>query len=231
MNEPFTNRKIVLDTETTGMNTSGKIYLNHKIIEIGAVEIKNRKITNNNFHQYINPNRKIDESAFKIHGISNSFLKNKPLFSHIYLNFLNYIKNSEIIIHNASFDVNFLNYEFSFLNTKIKDITKICKVTDTLKMARVLFPGKRNSLDALCKRYKVISNRNFHGALLDANILAKIYLLMTSGQKSINFKILEEKNKKNISFSNYKNNRKPFFLKSSLKDLKNHKKYLNFIKK
>ncbi|MCW5197257.1 DNA polymerase III subunit epsilon [Buchnera aphidicola] len=188
------DRQIVLDTETTGLNNQGKIYLGHRIIEIGAVELINRKFTNNNFHVYINPNRSIQPDAFKIHGISNDFLLDKPTFGDIYKDFIKYINNSEIIIHNANFDVGFLNYELNKLNLKIKKISDICNIIDTLKIARSIFPGKKNSLDALCKRYKICINRKLHSAIQDAKILSKVYLRMTSMQKEIDFVSINNKN-------------------------------------
>ncbi|MCW5197668.1 DNA polymerase III subunit epsilon [Buchnera aphidicola] len=178
------NRQIVLDTETTGINSNGKVYLNHRIIEIGAIEIINRRITKNFFHVYLNPNRLIDKEAYKIHGISDKFLLDKPTFSDIYKNFIQYIKNSQLIIHNSKFDLSFLNYELKLLNKNIPEILNYCTVLDTLKLSRKIFPGKKNSLEALCKRYKINYHRKLHSAILDAKLLAKVYLLMTSHQKS-----------------------------------------------
>ncbi|CAL4320683.1 DNA polymerase III subunit epsilon [Buchnera aphidicola (Chaitophorus sp. 3695)] len=178
------NRKIVLDTETTGINSHGSVYLNHRIIEIGAIEIIDRHITKNNFHVYLNPNRLIDKGAYKIHGISNKFLLDKPNFSDIYEKFIKYIKNSELIIHNSKFDLSFLNYELNLLNKNIPEILNYCTVLDTLKLSRKIFPGKKNSLEALCKRYKINYHRKLHSAILDAKLLAKVYLLMTAHQQS-----------------------------------------------
>ena len=176
-------RQIVLDTETTGLDYSR----GHKIIEIGCVEIIDRKITNNNFHTYVNPCRKIDEGAISVHGITNDFLKDKPLFEDIKDKFYSYIKEAELIIHNAPFDTGFINSEFSAFDPKF-DIERYCKIFDSLTFARKLFPGQKNSLDALCKRFNVDnSSRDYHGALLDANLLADVYLLMTGGQTSLSF--------------------------------------------
>lgn len=220
-------RQIVLDTETTGINMNGIPYKGHRIIEIGAIEIINRRFTNNNFHVYLNPNRSIDPNAFKIHGISNQFLKNKPSFKDISNKFLKYIKNSELIIHNAAFDVGFINYEFKMINSTFLNIQKFCNIIDTLAIARKIFPGKRNNLDALCTRYCIDnSKRNLHGALLDAQILADIFLLMTGGQHCFSF--TEKKNIVKHKFN--KNLSKLRILKANFKEIKEHQQYLNLIK-
>ncbi|BGI50924.1 MAG: DNA polymerase III subunit epsilon [Arsenophonus endosymbiont of Ceratovacuna japonica] len=183
-------RQVVLDIETTGMNRLGAHYEGHNIIEIGAVEIINRCLTNQHFHVYIKPKRLIDPEAFKIHGISDNFLYNKPTFADIADDLLNFIQGSELIIHNAPFDIGFIDYEFSNLNKDIPKIVKFCKITDSLILARKLFPGKRNNLNSLCDRYNIDnSKRILHGALLDAEILAKIYIIMTRGQISLDFSI------------------------------------------
>ncbi len=174
-------RYIVLDTETTGLETSQ----GHRIIEIGCVEVIDRSITGKTYHQYINPEREIDEGAIEVHGISNEFLIDKPKFHDIVTDFMNFINGSELIIHNARFDVGFINYELSKLkngkdNRQVEDN---CTVLDTLALARKMHPGQKNNLDALCKRYNVNnSERDLHGALLDAEILADVYLAMTGGQ-------------------------------------------------
>ncbi|WP_343190099.1 DNA polymerase III subunit epsilon [Buchnera aphidicola] len=224
-------RKVVLDTETTGINSILKKNLNrHRIIEIGAVEIIDRKLTKKKFHCYLNPNRKIENTAFKIHGISNEFLLDKPIFSDIVESFIDFIKNSDLIIHNASFDIKFLEYELSIINHNVNKISQICNIVDTLTLARNLYPGKKNTLDALCKRYKIKNfKRNFHSAILDAKILSELYIRMTRKQNTINF-FENKKENKNL----YINKKK--FLKNILK-LANkeeklfHKKYLNIIKK
>lgn len=181
-------RQIVLDTETTGMNMSGNHYEGHRIIEIGAVEIINRRLTKNNFHAYLKPNRPVDPEAFKIHGISNEFLNDKCTFSDIADAFFDYIRGAELVIHNAAFDIAFIDYEFGMLNRNFEKVNTLCGVIDTLAMARKLFPGKRNSLDALCARYAIDnSKRTLHGALLDAEILADVFLTMTGGQTSLAF--------------------------------------------
>ncbi|SCC16289.1 DNA polymerase III subunit epsilon [Gilliamella intestini] len=181
-------RQIVLDTETTGMNQEGNNhYEGHKIIEIGAVEIINRRLTGNHFHVYINPERLIDEDAFKVHGISDDFVKDKPIFKNVAHDFIKFIDGAELIIHNASFDVGFMDYEFRLCGLDFKTADH-CIITDTLAMARRLFPGKRNNLDVLCERYQIDnSHRTLHGALLDAEILAEVYLAMTGGQTTLSF--------------------------------------------
>lgn len=177
------NRQIVLDTETTGMNQNGgPHYLGHRIIEIGCVEVVNRRLTGNHYHVYIKPDRVVDEEAIRVHGITDAFLADKPIFNEIAEEFKTFIDGAELIIHNASFDVGFIDYEFEKLGWKLK-VKDICDVTDTLAMARSQFPGKRNSLDALCTRFDIDnSHRSLHGALLDAEILADVYLFMTGGQ-------------------------------------------------
>lgn len=181
-------RQIVLDTETTGMNQIGAHYEGHCIIEIGAVEVINRRLTGNNFHVYIKPDRLIDPEAFGVHGIADEFLRDKPVFGDVVDDFIEYIRGAELIIHNASFDIGFMDYEFNKLKRGIPKTDTFCKVTDSLALARRLFPGKRNSLDALCSRYEIDnSKRTLHGALLDSQILADVWLTMTGGQTSMTF--------------------------------------------
>lgn len=178
-------RQIVLDTETTGMNQFGAHYEGHCIIEIGAVEMINRRLTGNNFHIYIKPDRPVDPDAIKVHGITDEMLADKPTFNEIAQQFIEYIQGAELLIHNASFDIGFMDYEFSKLNIGL-NTSEICLITDTLQMARQMYPGKRNSLDALCERLGIDnSKRTLHGALLDAEILADVYLTMTGGQTSL----------------------------------------------
>lgn len=175
-------RQIVLDTETTGLETSQ----GHRIIEIGCVELFNRKLTGRHYHQYVNPEREIDAGAYAVHGINNERLANEPVFSQIADDFLDFIGDAELIIHNAAFDIGFIDYEFSLLNPRHTSITKRCSVIDTLLLARSKHPGQKNNLDALCKRYGVDnSQRDLHGALLDAEILADVYLTMTGGQTAL----------------------------------------------
>jgi DNA polymerase-3 subunit epsilon len=175
-------RQIVLDTETTGLEPSQ----GHRIIEIGCVELINRRKTENTFHQYLNPEREIEDGAYDVHGLSTDFLSDKPLFKDIAQDFIEFIRDAELIIHNAPFDIAFLNAELNNLGKKWGKIDEICTITDTLKTARDLHPGQKNSLDALCGRYSVDnSSRNLHGALLDARILLDVYLAMTGGQTSL----------------------------------------------
>lgn len=172
-------RQIILDTETTGLETRE----GHRIIEIGCVELLNRRLTGNHYHQYIQPERASDEGAIEVHGITDEFLADKPLFATVAAEFLDFIKGAELIIHNAPFDMGFINYELSLLGPQWGKVLDHCTVLDTLDMARKMHPGQRNSLDALCKRYDIDnSSRTLHGALLDSEILADVYLAMTGGQ-------------------------------------------------
>jgi DNA polymerase III subunit epsilon len=176
-------RQIILDTETTGINPKD----GHRIVEIGCVELINRRFTGNNFHVYINPERIIDAEVVAVHGITNERVRNEPKFREIATDFYNYIQGAELVIHNAAFDIGFINHEFSLLQAKIPPVEQYCAVLDTLLMARELHPGQKNNLDALCRRYDINnSHRTLHGALLDAEILADVYLLMTGGQVSLN---------------------------------------------
>jgi DNA polymerase-3 subunit epsilon len=174
-------RQIILDTETTGLDPA----LGHRIIEIAAVEIVNRRFTDKHYHQYVNPEREIDAGALEVHGITGEFLADKPKFREVAKEMLEFIEGAELIIHNAPFDVAFLDHELALL--ELQTLRNYCpQVTDTLKMAKGLHPGKRNSLDALCERYQIDnSSRSLHGALLDARLLAEVYLSMTRGQDSL----------------------------------------------
>ncbi len=175
-------RQIVLDTETTGLATTQ----GHRIIEIGCIEIVNRRFTGREYHSFLNPERDIDEGAEAVHGMSLADLETQPRFSDIADEFLEFIKESELVIHNAEFDVGFLDYELKLMKHPNPEIKKHAEVLDTLSLARRLHPGQRNSLDALCKRYDVdASRRNVHGALIDAELLAKVYLAMTGGQAAL----------------------------------------------
>jgi DNA polymerase-3 subunit epsilon len=181
-------RQIVLDTETTGMNKLVVHYEGHRIIEIGAVEVINRRLTGRHFHVYLKPDRLIDPEAYGVHGISDEFLADKPTFSQVTDEFLDFIRGGELIIHNAPFDIGFMDYEFGMLQRSIPKTNTFCSITDSLFMARRLFPGKRNNLDALCDRYLIDNTkRTLHGALLDAEILAEVYLAMTGGQTTLSF--------------------------------------------
>ena len=181
--EKHNDRIIVLDTETTGLDPQE----GHRIIEIGCVEIfKRRVIKKNNFHRYINPERLIEAEASEIHGIKNEDLQDKPVFADIVDEFIAFIKGAELVIHNAEFDVGFINHEFKLLNKNLGTVTDYCTVFDTLALAKKKHPGQRNNLDALCKRYNIDnSHRTLHGALLDSEILADVFLAMTGGQASL----------------------------------------------
>jgi DNA polymerase-3 subunit epsilon len=174
-------RQIVLDTETTGLNAK----LGDRVIEVGCVELLNRTVTERHFHRYLNPEREIEEGAAKVHGLTAEFLADKPKFAEIAREFVDYVSGAELIIHNAAFDVEFLDRELALLG--MKPLGEYCAgVVDTLAMARELHPGKKNSLDALCERYMVSNaHRTLHGALLDARLLAEVYLALTRGQESL----------------------------------------------
>lgn len=185
-------RQVVLDTETTGMNMTGQPQIGHNIIEIGAVEVINRRLTGRTFHVYIKPPREVDEEAIRVHGITNEFLQDKPVFAEIADDFLAFIKGAELIIHNAPFDVAFMDQEFSYLKNPPPKTAEMCTVTDSLQLARKMYPGKRNNLDALCDRLGIDnSKRVLHGALLDAEILADVFLMMTGGQIAL---LVDEEN-------------------------------------
>ena len=175
-------RQVVLDTETTGL----EVELEHRVIEIGCVEIFNRRVTGRHFHRYLNPERDIDEGAIEVHGLTREKLQKEATFVEIRAEFLEFVRGAELIIHNAAFDVAFLNAELGRGAASIERIGDLCRVLDTLALARQMHPGQRNSLDALCKRYSVDnSRRDYHGALLDARLLADVYLAMTGGQGAL----------------------------------------------
>ena len=178
-------RQVVLDTETTGLDPQQ----GHRIIEIGCVEIQNRRLTGRHFHRYLNPDRDIDAGAIEVHGLTSDFLADKPRFAQIEAELLDFITGAELVIHNAPFDMGFLNAEMRQTSSALKSLDSVCTVLDTLLLAREKHPGQRNNLDALCKRYGVDNTqRTLHGALLDAEILADVYLLMTSGQSRLSLK-------------------------------------------
>ena len=179
------NRQIILDTETTGLDPKS----GHRIIEIGCVEIINRRFAGEEFHVYLNPDRDSDEGALRVHGLTTEFLKDKPHFQEVYEDFIAFIKDSELLIHNAEFDVGFLNNEIGLIAKKNPPIASVVeRITDTLKIAREKHPGQRNSLDALVGRYEVGGyDRELHGALLDSKILGDVYLAMTGGQSALDF--------------------------------------------
>ncbi len=175
-------RQIVLDTETTGLSTTQ----GHRIIEIGCIEMVNRRLTGREFHRFLNPDRDIDEGAEAVHGISRAQLETEPRFAEIVDEFLEFVADAELIIHNADFDVGFIEHELHLMEHPKPKISDHCLVLDTLTLAREIHPGQRNSLDALCKRYEVdASKRDVHGALIDSELLARVYLAMTGGQSSL----------------------------------------------
>ncbi len=214
-------RLIVLDTETTGLDVDS----GHKIIEIGCIEIIDRNITDNSFHKYINPQRLVDEKAYEVHGISNEDLKDKPIFDDIIDEFALYISDSPLIIHNAPFDLGFLKSEYAQSNHDEASLENSREIIDTLKIARKASPGKRNTLDALCSRYSVDNtDRSLHGALLDAQLLANVYLRMTQGQTLI--KGLSEANvDKNHDTNAIIENRKAKIIYADTQDIEEHEKY------
>ncbi len=220
------NRQIVLDTETTGLEPSK----GHRIIEIGCIEMINRRVTDNHWHHYIQPDREVDVGAFEVHGISNEFLQDKPRFHELVDSFLDYIQGAELIIHNAPFDVGFLNHELSLLENKPR-IEDICTVLDTLVMARQKHPGQKNNLDALCKRYEIDNSaRTLHGALLDSEILAEVYLNMTGGQTALLLDAEDDQQQhaESIQVSDLQVENLPLW-QASEKDLDAHQQYLDFI--
>ena len=226
------NRIIVLDTETTGMNfADGPGYEGHRIVENGAVEIIIRKLTGNSFHVYIKPDRLIDLEAIDVHGITDEFLYDKPEYKDVHDEFLEFIKGAELVAHNAPFDVGFMDYEFSKLNKLIGTTDQYCKITDTLAMAKKIFPGKRNNLDILCDRYGIDnSHRTLHGALLDAEILADVYLLMTGGQTSLSFNAGNQSDSSEESIKRLNSGRKGLkVLRATADEIEAHEKRLDIV--
>ncbi len=225
-------RQIVLDTETTGLEPSA----GHRIIEIGCVELVERKLTGNTFHQYINPQRIVDDGAIEVHGITNEFLEDKPYFADIYDDFLKFVQGAELVIHNAPFDVGFINNEIALLEKSsgrsLKKIEHYCTILDTLKMARDMHPGQKNTLDALCKRYYIDnSNRELHGALLDSEILADVYLAMTGGQTRLTLSDSDEAGHEE-TIQRLSADREPLkILRATEEELSNHESYLDMIEK
>ena len=216
-------RSVTLDIETTGLS----FLEGHKIVEIGCVELVNNFPSGKTWQRYINPERSMPEEAFKIHGLSEEFLINKPVFSDIIDDFLNFIKDSDLIIHNSRFDLTFINYELEANNSKAIDPKKN-NVIDTLNLARKMYPGQSVSLDALSRRYKINIERENHGALLDAEILAEVYLEMHGGrQQNINLTENENKTKKNISTQIYDYSRKIYEVTDQEK--KKHQELIDFI--
>jgi len=213
--------EVILDTETTGLSTKEK----HKIVEIGCVELNNLIPTNKIFHEYINPKRTVSEEAYKVHGYSDKFLSNKKIFAEISEDFLNFIKDKKLIIHNAPFDLSFLNYELKLINKKPIDKKN---VIDTLEIARSKYPGSQNSLDALCKRFNIDnSKREKHSALIDCNLLKEVYInLLDQKEPKLNLDSNELFNSKLNNNTNRKNNISRKIIKPSDQEIKLHKEYL-----
>ena len=222
-------RQIVLDTETTGIGHEH----GHRVIEIGCVELFDRKLTGKHFHVYLNPQRQVDEGAFRVHGISNEFLQDKPLFEDKAEEFWEFIVGAELIIHNAPFDVGFLNSELKLIQWN-KKLENFCTIIDTLVLARDKYPGQRNSLDALCKRFGIDHfNRDLHGALLDAEILAYVYLAMTGGQTSL-FAEVEEASihtKTKVQEVAALNLINPIVLPANTEEIELHQDFVGFLSK
>ena len=219
-------KQIILDTETTGLDPKS----GHRVIEIGCIELINRKFTGEQFHVYLNPDRDSEEGALKVHGLTTEFLSDKPRFTEIYDDFIKFIDNSELLIHNAEFDVKFLDHEIKLLSKKLPSISNcVSKITDTLQIAREKHPGQRNSLDALVKRYEIGGyDRELHGALLDSQILGDVYLSMTGGQSALNF---SDTNDENSSIADQGNNKEHLDLNLRVIELSDeeknaHKEYL-----
>lgn len=220
-------RQIVLDTETTGLEPSQ----GHRIIEIGCVELVNRRLTGNTWHHYFNPEREIDAGAYAVHGLSNEFLADKPRFADLADEFLDYIRGAELIIHNAPFDVGFLNHELSLLDPPRPPVEEIARVLDTLQMARQKHPGQKNTLDALCKRYQVDNSaRSLHGALLDSEILAEVYLMMSGGQTRLMLDAEEEARQEGAEIRRARVDAESLPLwQPAEEDLEAHREYLGFL--
>ena len=221
-------RQVILDTETTGLEPSQ----GHNVIEIGGVEMIKRRLTGNNYHQYIKPDRESDEDAIRIHGITNEFLADKPKFSQITAEFIEYVRGAELVIHNAPFDVGFLNAELE-RNGCTERIEDICSVVDSLQLARRKHPGQKNNLDALCRRYGIDnSHRELHGALLDSEILADVYLQMTGGQTRLNLSGNDKSGEDDLSIRRLSGERKPLkIIRASADELKHHEERLDIVEK
>jgi DNA polymerase-3 subunit epsilon len=222
-------RQIVLDTETTGLEPEQ----GHRIIEIGCIELINRKFTGKRYHQYINPEREVEEGALQVHGITNQFLKDKPVFATVVKEFMDFISGAELIIHNAPFDTAFINHELKLTKQNWNTIAHYCHVVDSLVIARQLHIGQRNSLDALCKRYSVDnSNRELHGALMDAHLLAQVYLAMTGGQGSLfdESQLDKAKNDAGDEAIIKQSARNLIVLQATAEELKEHEQYLQKMK-
>ena len=216
-------RQIVLDTETTGLDIAN----NHRIIEIAGVELINRKLTKNSYQIYLNPERTVGRS-FQIHGLSDDFLSDKPLFIDIYQEFLDFIKDSELLIHNAEFDIGFLNHELKLAKLDLKIEDHVSKITDTLSIAREKHPGQRNSLEVLTDRYQITGyDRSYHGALIDSEILADVYLAMTGGQRDLGFDENTSRELQSKSSDSGSNDFNLVSIEISKDDADKHETYLN----
>ena len=219
-------RQVVLDTETTGLDIAN----DHRIIEIAGVELVNRRLTKNSYQIYLNPQRAVGRS-FKIHGLSDDFLSDKPLFKDVYKDFLNFIKDSELLIHNAEFDIGFLNHELKLADLDIKIEDYVSKITDTLSIAREKHPGQRNSLEVLTDRYQITGyDRSYHGALIDSEILADVYLAMTGGQRDLGFDDNTSKDFQSKFENDSSDNLNLVKIQASEDDNNQHKNYLNSLK-
>ena len=219
-------RQIVLDTETTGLDIAN----DHRIIEIAGVELINRKLTKNSYQIYLNPERTVGRS-FQIHGLSDDFLSDKPLFIDIYQEFLDFIKDSELLIHNAEFDIGFLNHELKLAKLDLKIEDHVSKITDTLSIAREKHPGQRNSLEVLTDRYQITGyDRSYHGALIDSEILADVYLAMTGGQRDLGFDDNASKDFQSKFVNDSSNNLNLIKIQVSEDDNNLHNRYLSSIK-
>ncbi len=220
-------RQIVLDTETTGLD----LQSGNRIIEIGCVELIDRKFTGNEFHTFLNPERAIEPGAFKVHGVSIDSLSDKPVFKDIYEDFLAFIKDAEILIHNADFDVSFLNNELKLSNIQTTLDEHVSNIVDTLSLARQLHPGQRNSLDVLTDRYNILGyDRSYHGALLDSKILGEVYLMMTGGQTKLDFNEAIEKKELSLKEDFIKNSVSLTKVVVTTEEERSHQEYLNKIK-
>ena len=219
-------RQVVLDTETTGLDIAN----DHRIIEIAGVELVNRKLTKNSYQVYLNPERTVGRS-FKIHGLSDDFLSDKPSFKEIYGEFLDFIKDSELLIHNAEFDIGFLNHELKLADLDIKIEDHVNKITDTLSIAREKHPGQRNSLEVLTDRYQITGyDRSYHGALIDSEILADVYLAMTGGQRDLGFDENSTKEFQSRFSNDISNEFNLVKITASEDDVNQHQNYLNSLK-
>jgi len=221
-------RQLILDTETTGISAES----GHRVIEIGVVEIVNRRITGQDFQSYLNPERRIDPATIPIHGITDEFIADKPLFKDLAGDFLDYVKGAEVIMHNAPFDTSFINNELALLGLDDR-LENLCEITDTLIIARKKHPGQRNSLDALCSRYEVdTTKREVHGALIDAKLLANVYLLMTGGQVGFFNQDQTTTNGPSDDNQNFDfKNRKIIQIDLNEAEVKNHQRYLEKLSK